>query len=175
VLNVLAACAAAAGAGLPVEMMRAGVKGFKGVEHRLEFVRRLDGAAWYNDSKATSPEMTVTSINAFEEPLVVLVGGRDKALPWNQFAATAQSRVDHLILFGEAAEVIQKAFKQDQNRFTLDICSNLEQAVQAAYHRAEPGDIVLLAPGGTSFDEFTDFEARGRKFKELVLGLPAAD
>jgi UDP-N-acetylmuramoylalanine--D-glutamate ligase len=175
VLNVLAACAVAAGAGLTPEAMRVGVEGFTGVEHRLEFVCSLDGVDWYNDSKATSPGMTIISISAFSEPMVVLVGGRDKALPWDEFAQEAQTRVDHLVLFGEAAEIIKAALNTDDRKYTLDVCSNLNEAVQAAYQRAESGDVVLLAPGGTSFDEFSDYEARGAAFKQLVLGLQEAE
>jgi UDP-N-acetylmuramoylalanine--D-glutamate ligase len=175
VLNVLAACAIAAGAGLTAEVMRAGVEDFTGVEHRLEFVRELNGAAWYNDSKATSPGMAITSINAFEEPLVVLAGGRDKALPWDTFAETVQRRVDHLVLFGEAADVIEQVMNHQDRHYTLDVCKGLEEAVAAADQRAEHGDVVLLAPGGTSFDEFSDYEDRGRKFKELAAALPVKE
>jgi UDP-N-acetylmuramoylalanine--D-glutamate ligase len=174
-MNVLAACAVAAGAGLTPDVMRAGVEGFTGVEHRLEFVRELDGVTWYNDSKATSPGMSITSINSFEEPLVVLAGGRDKALPWDAFADTVQRRVDHLVLFGEAAGVIQQAIAHDTEQYTLDICQDLAEAVAVAHNRTQPGDVVLLAPGGTSFDEFSDYEARGRKFKELVAALPVSE
>ena len=169
--NVLAACAIAAAAGLPPGVMRAGITGFTGVEHRLEFVRKLNKVAYYNDSKATSPGMAVTSINAFSEPLVVLAGGRDKALPWNDFATTIERRVDHLVLFGESAETIKAALTSNNRPFTLDICPDLEAAVTAAHLRAQPGDVVLLAPGGTSFDEFTDYEDRGAKFKTLIAGL----
>ena len=96
-LNVLAACAAASAAGIPLEAMREGVQGFGGVSHRLEFVRQWGGADWYNDSKATTPDASVTAIRAFEEPLVVLAGGRDKHLPWDEFARTARERVSHLV------------------------------------------------------------------------------
>jgi UDP-N-acetylmuramoylalanine--D-glutamate ligase len=175
-LNVLAACAIAVAAGWPAEIMKAGVQGFIGVEHRLEFVREWGGADWYNDSKATSPGMTVTAMQAFKEPLVVLAGGRDKDLPWNNFVTEVHTRADHVILFGEAAEKIQSALQQhEQNKdrnYSLDICQGLDQAVEVAAKLAQPGDVVLLAPGGTSFDEFTDFEARGRRFKELVNRLP---
>jgi len=170
-LNVLAACTIAAAAGLTPEVMRAGIVGFTGVEHRLEFVRELDGIAYYNDSKATSPGMAITSIQAFTEPLVVLAGGRDKALPWNDFAETVARRVDHLVLFGEAAEIIKSALNSGEKSFTLDICKNLEAAVAAAHQWAQAGDVVLLAPGGSSFDEFSDYEARGTKFKSLVANL----
>ena len=175
-LNVLAACAIAAAAGWPVEVMRAGVKGFSGVEHRLEFVRTWGGADWYNDSKATSPGMTVTAMQAFEEPLVILAGGRDKDLPWGGFAAQVQAQADHVILFGEAAEKIKAALEQVEQQndrtYSLDICEGLDQAVESAARLACPGDVVLLAPGGTSFDEFSDFEARGRRYKQLVNQLP---
>jgi UDP-N-acetylmuramoylalanine--D-glutamate ligase len=175
ILNVLAACGIAAGAGLTADVMRAGVEGFTGVEHRLEFIRELNGAAWYNDSKATSPGMSITSINAFEEPLVVLAGGRDKALPWDTFAETVQRRVDHLVLFGEAAGVIEQEMNHQDRHYTLDVCQDLEEAVAKAYLRTEHGDVVLLAPGGTSFDEFSDYEDRGRKFKDLVAALPVSE
>ncbi len=85
-LNVLAACAIAFAAGLPVEAMRAGVEGFSGVPHRLEFVRSWGGASWYNDSIATAPERSMAAIRSFDEPLVLLAGGRDKNLPWDDFA-----------------------------------------------------------------------------------------
>jgi UDP-N-acetylmuramoylalanine--D-glutamate ligase len=175
VRNVLAACAIAAGAGLTVQAMRTGVADFRGVEHRLEFVRTLDGVQWYNDSKATSPEMAITSIEAFDEPLVVLAGGRDKALPWDEFADLVQRRADHVVLFGEAVGVIDAALKQTEPNYTLDLCPDLESAVAAAHKRARPGDVVLLAPGGTSFDEFSDYEARGDRFKELVARLPVRE
>lgn len=175
-LNVLAACALSAGAGLPPEAMQAAVREFTGVEHRLEFVGQWGGADWYNDSKATSPAMSITAINAFNNPLVVLAGGRDKHLPWQAFAGVVQERVDHLVLFGESAGIIQDALSitlgNAEKNYTLDVCGTLEQAVEAAARRAAPGDVVLLAPGGTSFDAFTDYEARGRYFKELFHALP---
>lgn len=175
-LNVLAACAIAAAVGMPPEVMRAGVQGFGGVEHRLEFVREWGGAQWYNDSKATSPGMTVTSMQAFEEPLIILAGGRDKDLPWDEFVAQVQAQADHVVLFGEAAGKVQVALQkieqQNGRHYSLDICSGLDQAVETAAKLVRPGDVVLLAPGGTSFDEFSDYEARGRRFKELVLSLP---
>lgn len=166
-LNVLATCAIAAAAGLSPEAMRAGAAGFDGVPHRLEFVREWGGADWYNDSKATGPESVIKAIEAFDEPLVLLAGGRDKDLPWDRFAKLVGQRVDHLILFGKAGPVIQAALLPDAS-YTLDVCGGLEEAVHTAAQRAEPGDVVLLSPGGDSFDEFTDFEARGERFKEWV-------
>ena len=170
-LNVLAACTVAAAAGLPPQAMRMAVKGFIGVPHRLEFVRTWGGADWYNDSKATGPQMSVTAIRSFDEPLIVLAGGRDKHLPWEEFAQVVSERVDHLILFGEAVDIILGALDETGGEYTLDLCASLEDAVHVAARRASPGDVVLLAPGGTSFDEFRDFEERGQRFKHWVHAL----
>lgn len=170
-LNVIAACALAAAAGLSPDAMSEGLRGFRGVEHRLEFVRRVRGADWYNDSIATAPERAIAAMRSFDEPLVILAGGRDKDLPWGEFAAIVRQRVDHLILFGEAAEKIAQAVENasgERGPLSIDICAGLEAAVQQADWVAEPGDVVLLAPGGTSFDEFKDFAERGERYRTLV-------
>lgn len=167
-LNVLAACAICAAAGLSAEAMQAGVQGFTGVAHRLEFVRHWGGADWYNDSIATAPERSMAAIRSFTQPLVLLAGGRDKDLPWEDFAGLVRSRVDHLIVFGEAAGKIARAMGAG---YPLVRCASLAEAVQAAANIIEPGDVVLLSPGGTSFDEFKDFEERGECFRQLVKRL----
>jgi UDP-N-acetylmuramoylalanine--D-glutamate ligase len=176
-LNVMAACAIASAAGLPVEAMRLGVIGFAGVPHRLEFVRSWGGADWYNDSIATAPERAMAAIRSFDEPLVLLAGGRDKNLPWEDFAALVRRRVDHLVVFGEAAEIILRALQydpanQEQTLQSVIRCTGLQEAVQAAASLVQPGDVVLLSPGGTSFDEFKDFEERGLCFAQWVKNLP---
>jgi UDP-N-acetylmuramoylalanine--D-glutamate ligase len=172
-LNTLAACAIAYAAGLPVEAMAAGVQGFTGVPHRLELVRTLRGVTWYNDSIATAPERTLAAIHAFEEPLVLLLGGRDKDLPWDELAGELHRRVDHVILFGEAAEKIAAAVGpvRPGQRLKLHRCDRLKQAVTLAAEIAKTGDIVLLSPGATSFDEFRDFEERGEVFRSWVQDL----
>jgi len=173
-LNVAAACAIAAAAGFSTESMRSGIRGFRGVAHRLEFVRRVRGADWYNDSIATAPERAIAAIRSFAEPLVLLAGGRDKDLPWQAFAELATRRVRALILFGEAAPKIARAVEAVGSRgaeFEMQVHPNLETAVEAAAAAARPGDVVLLAPGGTSFDEFVDFAARGERFRALVEAL----
>jgi UDP-N-acetylmuramoylalanine--D-glutamate ligase len=171
--NVLAACAIAAAAGLPVEAMRAGVAGFTGVPHRLEFVRQWRGSHWYNDSIATAPERTLAGLRAFDAPLVLLAGGRDKDLPWDDFAAQVAGRVDHLVAFGATAEMIAgKVRAVPGAALTVDTAPGLREAVEIAARRAAAGDVVLLSPGGTSFDEFTDFAERGERFKQWVLDLP---
>jgi UDP-N-acetylmuramoylalanine--D-glutamate ligase len=172
--NIAAACAIAAASGIPVETMREAIRGFRGVEHRLEWVRRVRGADWYNDSIATAPERTLAALRSFHEPIVLLAGGRDKDLPWRDWADLVTRRVDHLILFGEAASKIGAALAEFSGRnrpLTTDVRDGLEEAVQVAAERAERGDVVLLSPGGTSFDEFVDFAARGERFRELVNAL----
>lgn len=178
-LNVLAACAIAAAAGLPSQVMRSGVAGFAGVPHRLAFVRSWGGAGWYNDSIATAPERAMAAIRSFDEPLILLAGGRDKDLPWEEFAALVSQRVRHLVLFGEAAARIQPLVEAarvaaggEANLQSVTICRHLRQAVQAAAELVEPGVVVLLSPGGTSFDEFEDFEERGECFAKWVNNLP---
>lgn len=171
VLNVLAACAISAAAGFPSSAIQAGVDGFAGVPHRLEYVRTFHGAAWYNDSIATAPERTLAAIRSFDKPIVLLLGGRDKNLPWQSLVDEIRKQVKHVIVFGEASEKILKALRSngdDCQSFSISQCSGLRQAIQTAASLAEPGDVVLFSPGGTSFDEFRDFEERGERFREWV-------
>ena len=170
-MNLLAASALASAAGLPIEAMSEAASNFQGVPHRLEFVRRVQGADWYNDSIATTPDRALVAVQTFVEPKVLLAGGQDKDLPWEAFAREVVRRVDHLILFGEAAQKIERHIKdaaKDDAKPTLVICEGLADAVQAAAAVAEEGDVVVLSPGGTSFDEFTNYEVRGEKFRALV-------
>jgi UDP-N-acetylmuramoylalanine--D-glutamate ligase len=173
--NVLAAAALAWAAGISPRSIAAGVEGFTGVDHRLEFVRTWKGADWYNDSIATAPERALASMKSFSEPLVVLAGGRDKDLPWKEFAEYVREHVRHLILFGEAVPIIDRALRDagldDANGIQISRVQGLSGAVQKAAEVARPGDVVLLSPGGTSFDEFRDFAARGEAYKELVENL----
>jgi UDP-N-acetylmuramoylalanine--D-glutamate ligase len=173
VSNVLAAFAIGYAAGFEVDTMVEAVKEFRGVPHRLELVRELNGVRWYNDSIATAPERSMAAIHAFEEPIVLMLGGRDKDLPWNEIAKLIHQRVDHLVLFGEAGEMIQKAVTSIGGERSVDIhrARNLQEAVMQAAEVADPGDVVLLSPGGTSFDEFVDFAARGEAFRKWVLEL----
>jgi UDP-N-acetylmuramoylalanine--D-glutamate ligase len=178
--NVLAAFAISQAAGLPNKAMREAIIHFAGVPHRLEWVQSWKGADWYNDSIATAPERVMAAIHSFESadeikrPIVLLVGGRDKNLPWHELAELIHTRVDHLILFGEAADKISAAVGKSipgTRPYSIDMCASLEQAVKVAARVVEQGDIVLLSPGGTSFDEFRDFEERGEAYKRWVLNL----
>jgi UDP-N-acetylmuramoylalanine--D-glutamate ligase len=172
--NVVAACTIAAAAGLPVAAMHSAVENFTGVAHRLEYVREWRASKWYNDSIATAPERAMAAIRAFDEPLVLLAGGRDKNLPWEDFARLVCSRVKHVVLFGEASGIIDGAIRHAAGQgqagalVSVTCCPGLQQAVWQASQLAMPGDVVLLSPGCTSFDEFTDFEERGKCFVQWV-------
>jgi len=169
--NVLAACAITLAAGFSTDAMRNGIKNIKGIPHRLELVREIRGVRWYNDSIATTPERAIAGMHSFEEPLVLLLGGRDKKLPWQSLAAEAHQRVKHIVLFGEAADLIERTLRQyEKNDFpySLHKSPTLEEAVQKAASLVQTGDVVLLSPGGTSFDAFRDFEERGELFRKLV-------
>ncbi|HEU0297080.1 MAG TPA: UDP-N-acetylmuramoyl-L-alanine--D-glutamate ligase [Anaerolineales bacterium] len=174
VLNVLAAFAIGHAAGFRLDAMLEVAEEFRGVPHRLELVREWNGVRWYNDSMASAPERSIAAIRSFDEPIVLLLGGRDKDLPWEDLMQLASQRVDHVVLFGEAAEKIQKTVEGlglSQKRPTVTRVKDLHEAVVKAAEVAEVGDVVLLSPGGTSFDEFKDFAERGERFKVWVQEL----
>ena len=173
-MNVVAACAIAAGATLALPAIQTAVEEFQGVPHRLEFVRRFNGADWYNDSIATAPERTIAAIQAFNQPIILLLGGRDKNLPWEKLADLVRRKVSRVVLFGEAADLIAEAIgprRPGQFLKSVQKCETLHEAVKIAASQAGEGDVVLLSPGGTSFDAFKDFEERGEAFKNWVNAL----
>jgi UDP-N-acetylmuramoylalanine--D-glutamate ligase len=174
IYNVMAACAIATAAGFSIDAMRAAISSFSGVPHRLQFVRQFKGARWYNDSIATAPERTLAAVRSFEEPLILLLGGRDKKLPWDELAVAIHQHGYAAVLFGEAAPLIRKALevnKPENSKLEIIQVETLQEAVQAAAENAHPGDVVLLSPGGTSYDAFNDFEQRGKAFTEWVMQL----
>lgn len=120
------------------------------------------------------PNAPLQPFTSFSEPLVLLLGGRDKDLPWEGLASLIHQRVDHVIVFGEAGDKIRHAIgavQPGQRPYTLEQFRGLEEAVQAAARTAEAGDVVLLSPGGTSYDQFMDFEERGERFRQWVTQL----
>jgi UDP-N-acetylmuramoylalanine--D-glutamate ligase len=174
--NALAACALAAAAGVPTEAVRQAVTTFQGVEHRLDLCREKDGVRWYDDSIATSPERTVAALRAFpDDRIILLAGGRDKHLPWTDMATLTWQRVSHLILFGEAAGLIEEAMRNTEasgaKSCRIYQAGSLERAVEVANQVAQPGSVVLLSPGGTSFDAYRNYVARGEHFQRLVKAL----
>ncbi len=172
VANVLAACTVSALLGTSTQDMAAVARSFAGVEHRLEPVREWHGVWYYNDSIATSPERAMAAMNSFEEPIVLLAGGRDKHLPWDDWAELVSQKAAGVILFGEAAPLIEKTLRALGHQAPpTRLASSLAEAVQLAQALARSGQVVLFAPGGTSFDVYHDYEERGRAFKAVVSAL----
>jgi len=174
-LNVLAAITIGHAAGLSLDAMLEAIDDFRGVPHRLELVRELRGVKWYNDSIATAPERTIADIRSFDEPIVLMLGGKDKDLPWEDLAALVCDRVDHVVVFGQAAEKILGALADKKSGakrpYSIEHCNGLEEAVLQAAEVAKSGDVVLFSPGGTSFDQFNDFAERGEWFRKWVQEL----
>ena len=169
--NVMAALLLAYCSQISLDRIHDSIASFTGVPHRLEFVREHKGVQWYNDSIATTPERSMAAIRSFSEPLVLLLGGRDKDLPWEHLANLVHRRVHDVILFGEAAHLIEPILRRAHSATSLvkiHTCPALQEAVACAASVAQAGDVVLLSPGGTSFDEFKDFAERGERFKQWV-------
>ena len=175
VANILAASALARIAGADVHGIREVATMFTGVPHRLEEVRVWKGVTWVNDSIATTPERAVAALKSFSEPIVLLSGGRDKHLPWEEYARLVHQKVRHLVLFGEAANLIGENVRRDMPADSvlesIEKHGTLAEAVEAAARLARPGDVVLMSPGGTSFDAYEDFAERGEHFRRLVKEL----
>lgn len=163
--NVLAAVAAARRAGASNEVIRSTVERFHAVEHRLEFVASIRGVDYYNDSKATNVDATAKAIEAFAGGIHLILGGKDKGSDYTTLSALLKARVKTVYTIGAAAEKIESHLK---GVIALNSCQTLERAVEAAAAAAQPGEIVLLAPACSSFDQFKSYEHRGRVFKELV-------
>jgi len=174
-LNALAAAAIACVCGLSPQAIARAAATFRGVEHRLELVAQVDGVAYYNDSIATTPQRALAALRSFQEPVVLLLGGRDKHLPLEELAEEAVRRCRAVVLFGEAAPKLEAALQEAMARHgdcpgpSLVRVGPLEEAVEAARALARPGDVVLLSPACTSYDAYENFEERGRHFRELVL------
>lgn len=174
-LNVLAAVTLADCAGIDIPAIRRAIRSFQGVAHRLEDVGTVGGVTYVNDSIATAPERALAGIAAFEEPLVLLAGGRDKQMSWESWAQTVAQRARHVVLFGDLARSLERRLKEQTLRTAgLTRVETLDEAVRRAADVAEPGDVVLLSPGGTSYDAFKDFEERGERFRALVQALTSA-
>jgi len=166
--NVMAAAAAAHLAGAELRAIAATVRNFPGVEHRLEFVRSVGGVDFYNDSKATNVDSTIKAIDAFSGGLWVILGGKDKGSDYTPLAAPLAAKSRAVMLIGAAAPIIASHLKHSVRCIE---CETLEEAVAKAYREAAPGETVLLAPACASFDQFENFEHRGRVFKKLVSEL----
>ena len=175
VANVLTACAVASAAGIATEAMRVAAQAFTGVPHRLELVADVDGVRYYDDSIATSPERSMAALEAFAgEPVILLAGGRDKHLPMEIWGERISRSVRELVLFGEAAPLIRRAaLAAGVPEARIHDAETVSEAVRRAHALSRPGDVVLLSPGGTSYDQFRDYEERGAVFASAARSLTA--
>lgn len=174
-----ALCAAAIGvlAGVFASDITAALTQYTPGEHRLEFVGEWRGVAFYDDSKSTTPASTIAAVRAFpDRPVILLAGGRDKGLPWDELAQVVRESCKEVIAFGEARDILEQAFAVPESELSgeqvpgpaIRKCATLEQAVETAVNDAEAGDVILLSPACTSFDAFDNYAERGRYFKHLV-------
>ena len=185
IYNVLAAVALADSVGIKQEHMRQAIQEFSGVPHRLELVRLREGVQYVNDSIATAPERALAALHAFSQPVILLAGGRDKNMVWDNWAETVRQRAKAIVLFGELADPLEvhlrnmpcckdSVDKVKCSDYSLEYIGRgeaLQDAVTIASQIAGAGDVVLLSPGGTSYDAFHDFSERGDYFRELVRSL----
>jgi UDP-N-acetylmuramoylalanine--D-glutamate ligase len=175
--NVLASVCAARLAGAAPDAIRRAIEKFKAVEHRLEYVATINGVEFFNDSKATNVDATAKAVAAFNHPIHLILGGKDKNSDYTQLSELLRQHVRAIYTIGSAASKIES---QLRGVVSLHSCETLDKAVSAAAAAARPGEIVLLAPACSSFDQFESYEHRGRVFKELVgewsgvSGLPVA-
>ena len=148
------------------------IKEFKPVEHRIEFVKEIDGVKWYNDSASSSPTRTISGINAFKENIILIAGGYDKNLEYEPLAKPVVDKVSTLILIGQTAEkiydVVKNESEKENKKVNIYMCDTLEQTIEIAKKSAKKGDVVLFSPASASFDMFKNFADRGHKFKDLV-------
>jgi UDP-N-acetylmuramoylalanine--D-glutamate ligase len=163
--NTMAAAVIAKLAGATREQIHTAVTTFPGVEHRLEFIREVGGVSWYNDSKATNVDATLKAIDAFDGGLWVILGGRDKGSPYTPLAGPLAAKARGALLVGAAAEKIASELS---GAVPLIHSETIGAAIEYARAHANPGDTVLLAPACSSYDQFENFEHRGREFKRLV-------
>jgi len=178
VANVQAAALAAELMGIPEDVIRAAVESFGGVPHRLEVVRTLDGATWVNDSASTAPVAGIAALRSFTEPIVLIAGGNTKQIDHHDYAEAAAARAKRIILLkGSATEAFATdmraaAARQGRPDPVEGVFDNFAGAIQRARELAEPGDVVLLSPGFTSFGMFLHEFDRGNQFRALVQALP---
>jgi UDP-N-acetylmuramoylalanine--D-glutamate ligase len=166
--NVLAAVAATRLAGAEPAAIARGVRSFAGVEHRLEFVAEIAGVRYYNDSKATNVDAALKALEAFPGRILIVLGGKDKGSDYTLLQKPLREKAILALLIGAAAEKIEK---QITGNVAIERAGTIERAVEIASHASRPGDVVLLAPACASFDQFQNYEHRGRVFKELVHNL----
>lgn len=168
VYNAMASVISAKIFGIEKDYIKKTLENFKGVEHRLEYVRTLEGVKYYNDSKATNVNSVWYALKGFSEPLVLILGGKDKGNDYSQIEKEVKQHVKHIIAIGESR---QKVYDYFNSILPVTIAGTMEDAVSKAAMNAAPGEVVLLSPACASFDMFDNYEHRGAEFKRIVNSL----
>ena len=166
--NILASIAASYIAGTKKSVIEKVISNFKGVEHRIEFVKEINGVKYYNDSKGTNVDSTKVALESFNKNIQLILGGQDKGSPYKPIFNLIKKKVKNIFLIGEATNIIKKQLKGSA---PMTECNTLSNAIKKIHSVAKQGDIVLFSPACASFDQFNDFEHRGREFKKFVLNL----
>jgi len=170
--NTLAAVAATSSLGVPIETIRQAIKSFEPIEHRLETVAIVKGVRYVNDSIATTPEATIMALRSFDAPIVLIAGGYDKKIEFNELGVEIAAKSKALIALGATAEKIARAARMEgMTEDSIHDVSSIESAVELASHLANSGDVALLSPACASYDQFRHFAERGEIFAASVLGL----
>ena len=164
--NILASVMAAYLSNVKIENIQKVINSFKGVEHRIEFVKEINGVKYYNDSKGTNVDSTKVALESFDKNIQLILGGQDKGSPYKPIYKLIKEKVKNIFLIGEATPIIKKQLK---GSVPIIECETLENAIKKISSTAKKGDIVLFSPACASFDQFKDFEHRGKVFKDLVL------
>jgi UDP-N-acetylmuramoylalanine--D-glutamate ligase len=175
--NLAAAVAVVRHFGINNSQIKNALPGFKALPHRLELIAQGNGIKWYNDSKATTPQSAITALEAFDQPIIIIAGGYDKNIPFEEFGRKIAEKAKAAILLGQTTKKIAEAIKKKlatectentEKSIKIEIVSSLAEAVESARRLAESGDVVLLSPACASYDMFDNFEQRGREFTRLV-------
>ena len=164
--NIMASIAAAKACGVSREAILKTIEEFKGLPHRMELIREINGISYYNDSKGTNIGALQKSLEGLNAPVILIAGGRDKGGDYGVLNDLIKNKVRHLILLGEAKNKIRDAFK---GLTDIIMVESLKEAVDIASNKAEKGDVVLLSPACSSFDMFKDYKERGEIFRKEVM------
>ncbi|MBB2182710.1 UDP-N-acetylmuramoyl-L-alanine--D-glutamate ligase [Lachnospiraceae bacterium MD1] len=168
--NVMAAVGMSVSMGVPMEYIRKAVLNFNAVEHRIEFVEKINGVTYYNDSKGTNPDAAIKAVQAMISPTIVIGGGYDKKIPFDDWIEAFDGKVKYLVLLGQTKDQIA-ATAREHGFHNIIMVNDLREAVKVSAEKAEPGDAVLLSPACASWGMFDNYEQRGRMFKEYVREL----
>lgn len=165
--NVMAGVGIAIAVGVPMDCIKKAITSFQAVEHRIEFVEKIKEVSYYNDSKGTNPDASIKAVQAMKSPTILIGGGYDKKLPFDEWIEAFDGKIKYLVLFGQTRDMIADTAKK-HGFHNIIMVDDLKEAVDVSVQKAEPGDAVLLSPACASWDMFESYEQRGNLFKDYV-------